>query len=59
MNGTEEIGCCGAYCKTAVNSENLQGLQTGASGRLSGFKPGQIQDEEMLPDQRPCHLWGL
>ena len=36
MNGTEEIGCCGAYCGTCREFENLQGLQAGVSGRLPG-----------------------
>lgn len=37
--------------RPAVNIRKpLQGLQTGVSGRLSGFEPGQMQDEEMLPD---------
>ena len=51
MNGSEEIGCCGAYCGTCREYlKTCKGLQTGIPGRLPGFKPGQMQDEEMLPD---------
>ena len=51
MKGTEEIGCCGAYCKTCREyQKKLQGLQAGVFGWLPGFEPCQMQDEEMLPD---------
>lgn len=51
MNGTEEIGCCGAYCKTCREFEKTcKGCKLGYLGRLSEFGPGQMQDEEMLPD---------
>lgn len=37
-------------------SKDLQGLQMGISRWLPGFKPGEMQDKEMLSDQRTCYL---
>ena len=58
MNDTEEIGCCGAYCKTCREyQKSCKGCKQGyldGSRDLSRakcrFEPGQMQDEEMLPD---------
>ena len=51
MNGTEEIGYCSAYCKTCREyQKSCKGCKQGYLGWLPGFEPGQMQDEEMLPD---------
>ena len=57
MKGTEEIGCCGAYCGTCREyQKTCRAAESGVSRRLPGFEPSQMQDEEMLPDQRSHHL---
>lgn len=57
MNGTEKIGCCGAYCKTCREvQKTCKGCKLRYLDDSSGFEPIEIQNKGILSDQWSYHL---